>query len=152
MEKKKIANCYQCRWRGHLPGDAHSKCCHPYNRGVADNPLLKLLGAFAGVGRADFPAIAADKRLEIRANPAGLRGGWFHYPFNFDPIWLENCKGFAALTEDDPRRANKHYAEDTYGEAETCEQCCYCEECPKRFQCFTERGEETQIVIEEDEE
>ena len=32
--------------------------------------------------------------LNIEGNEHGIRSGWFNWPFNFDPIWLENCDGF----------------------------------------------------------
>jgi hypothetical protein len=31
---------------------------------------------------------------KVTANPAGVRMGWFCYPFNFDPTWLVTCDGF----------------------------------------------------------
>jgi len=141
MAKQKSVkpNCYECRWRGHNPGDAHSKCCHPYNTHFAKDPMLQMMGIFASVGRVALPAMA-DKRLKIKANPTGIKNGWFHYPFNFDPVWLEHCEGFEKIKEKDPRVVNKHFAEDTYGEAETCEQPYFCEDCPNRFKCFTERA------------
>ncbi len=125
-EKKVKPNCYECRWRGQCPGDAHSKCCHPYNAPLLNDPMLQMMGIFASVGRGDMPAMS-DKRLKIKANDTGLRRGWFHYPFNFDPVWLENCEGFAKLAEKDPRKEHN------------CEKPIFCEECPDRFKCYTER-------------
>jgi hypothetical protein len=26
--------------------------------------------------------------------PHGICNGWFIWPINFDPVWLENCDGF----------------------------------------------------------
>lgn len=49
-------DCYKCKYRGNLPGDAHSCCKHPN----------------------------------------GIKNGWFFWPLNFDPVWLENCDGFTA--------------------------------------------------------
>lgn len=133
-------NCYECRWRGHNPGSTHSKCCHPYNKELLDNPMLQMMGVFASVGRVDLPAMSSEK-LKIKANPAGIRGGWFHYPFNFDPIWLDHCEGFEKIRDKDPRVLNKNRAEDSYGNAKTCEKSCYCDDCDTRFKCFTERNE-----------
>jgi hypothetical protein len=39
------------------------------------------------------------KKLNIKANAIGVRGGWFMWPVNFDPVWLENCDGFEAKAE-----------------------------------------------------
>lgn len=32
--------------------------------------------------------------LNIKADPTGIKKGWFNFPFNFDPVWLDNCDGF----------------------------------------------------------
>jgi len=48
-----------------------------------------LLGIY-GIGKPS----EAIKKLNIKANPTGIRGGWFHWPGNFDPVWLLNCEGF----------------------------------------------------------
>lgn len=88
-------NCYKCVYRGNVPGDAHSCCNHPEV-------------ARAGLGSGIFDAIiamvtnpqainAAARKLEIAADPHGVRSGWFMWPANFDPVWLRNCNGF---TED----------------------------------------------------
>lgn len=41
------------------------------------------------------PQRAADA-LKIRANFHGIKNGWFVWPVNFDPVWLEHCDGFTA--------------------------------------------------------
>ena len=66
MEK---LNCYKCKYRRRIPGDAHSKCSHP-------------------------DADIKENKLNIEANYHGIRNGWFYWPLNFDPVWLENCDGF----------------------------------------------------------
>jgi hypothetical protein len=35
-------------------------------------------------------------KLNIKGNPHGIRNGWFNWPMNFDPTWLEQCEGFHA--------------------------------------------------------
>lgn len=73
--------CYECRYRGDLPGDAHSCCKYP------------------GV-RTSMPAILDSEnaliqdRLGITADQYGFMKGWFFWPANFDPAWLIECKGF----------------------------------------------------------
>ena len=34
--------------------------------------------------------------VTVTANPIGVRGGWFTWPYDFDPGWLESCDGFEA--------------------------------------------------------
>ena len=68
-------DCYKCKWRQTIPGDAHSACAHPI---VADG----------------IPG-----KLNIKGSPHGIKNGWFYWPFNFDPIWLENCDGMELKAE-----------------------------------------------------
>lgn len=128
MNKETIPNfsCYQCRWRGHLAEDTHSKCYHPYNREVT---LL------ASTKRASV--CIPDKRLKIKVNKRGLEQGWRNYPFHFDPIEVKSCKGFETITSKDIRAINKFRAADIHEEAQTCEKPYFCEECPERYKCFT---------------
>lgn len=90
-------NCYECRHRGTLPGDAHSCCKHPANKEVMNDPMAQIMGIFASVHRA--APIVADTGLSVRGNPTGIKRGWFNWPMNFDPNWLESCDGFTAKTE-----------------------------------------------------
>ena len=59
------ADCYKCKYRGTIPGDCHSKCNHP-----------------------------KPQSCNIKGNKHGISSGWFMWPWNFDPVWLENCNGF----------------------------------------------------------
>lgn len=97
-------NCYACKWRGSVPGDAHSRCHHPVTGGEDANPLAELMAIFGSVGRV-APMIDVDNavKLGIRANPHGIAHGWFQWPYNFDPVWLEACEGFEAKEKDAPK-------------------------------------------------
>lgn len=68
----KNPNCYLCIHRRPIAGDAHSSCYHPDS--------CKHNSVFV---------------LEIKGNRHGIDKGWFHWPFNYDPVWLDNCNGFA---------------------------------------------------------
>lgn len=81
------ANCYDCQYRGDIPGDAHSMCHHPLVK-----QDYNVLGALADM-LSGKNSEAAEK-LNIRASGHGVRSGWFFWPANFDPVWLENCDGF----------------------------------------------------------
>ena len=61
-KKTKAPDCYECKYRGEIPGDCHS-CC-------------------------------SNKQAKVVGNEHGKRSGWFFWPFNFDPTWLEECDGF----------------------------------------------------------
>lgn len=85
--KKERPDCYKCIHRGSLPGDAHSKCCHPEaKKGLADNDIAAMAEAFCG------KANGAKVKL-------GIRGGGQTWPANFNPVLLLECDGFNAGEE-----------------------------------------------------
>lgn len=90
-------NCYACKHRRGVPGDAHSSCHHPAVAHLHDGmgAILGLLGKrgpLAGMPIGDNP-------LNVTGNPHGIRNGWFIWPLNFDPVWLETCDGFEEREE-----------------------------------------------------
>lgn len=85
-------NCYDCIYRGDLPGDAHSCCNHPIVKPTREEPLNAILGLMASVGRIN-PSIEGNP-LGVTGSKRGIRHGWFCWPMNFDPVWLESCNGF----------------------------------------------------------
>lgn len=76
-----MPNCYECKYRGNVPGDTHSCCRYPGN----DSDPFAMFEPSNAVNMA---------KLNIRANRHGFEMGWFFWPCNFDPTWLENCDGF----------------------------------------------------------
>lgn len=54
------------------------------------------------VHRLDVPGSAHSRcnnfEAKVTASPRGVQGGWFRWPLNFDPVWLQSCDGFS----DDP--------------------------------------------------
>lgn len=83
-----------------VPGNAHSACGHLKVAGASDDPLDCLLAVFAGDGRADPIISKAASELGIKGNKHGILKGWFNWPWNFDPTWLENCNGFEETDND----------------------------------------------------
>lgn len=79
-------NCYACKWRGEIPGDCHSCCNHP--------ALLAGDGAIKWIECQAFLVSGRSALFNLTANAYGIRNGWFAWPINFDPIWLETCDGF----------------------------------------------------------
>ena len=84
IKEMKKPNCYSCKYRGKVPGSCHSSCHHP----KVDNPVIELVKIISG--DKENSALA----LNIRANPHGVKSGWFTWPIDFDPAWLLNCEGF----------------------------------------------------------
>ena len=79
-------NCYECKHRRSVPGDAHSECVNP--RISETDRLVTGFALMAG------QRSSAMKRLNVSANPHGIKRGWFYWPLNFDPVWLDTCDGF----------------------------------------------------------
>lgn len=80
-------NCYKCEYRGTVPGSCHSSCNHPK---VKDNQLTSLMSGFLGIQM---------QGLEVIGSRHGRENGWFMWPMNFDPVWLESCDGFKTKEE-----------------------------------------------------
>ena len=94
-DKPDIPKCYKCVHRDEVPGDAHSMCRHP--EAGSENSMGSLMATFASVRRVEpVVNLSGADALNIKANPHGARMGWFNWPYNFDPIWLEGCDGFEA--------------------------------------------------------
>ena len=74
-----------------MAGSAHSSCHHPDTKAIHGNPLANIIGIMGGA------VIDLDNTLGVVGSPHGIRKGWFSWPLNFDPVWLEKCNGFEAL-------------------------------------------------------
>lgn len=64
--------CYKCKFRTDLPGSAHSQC---------QAGLLTL----------------GTNKVQVVANQHGINKGWFMWPFDYDPVWLERCNVWDAM-------------------------------------------------------
>jgi hypothetical protein len=42
----------------------------------------------------DAHSKCVNKNAHIKGNNYGIRNGWFIWPYNYDPVWLESCDGF----------------------------------------------------------
>ncbi len=92
--------CYGCKWRANLPGDAHSCCQHPAAQQALNNPLGQVLAVFASVQRTEPVQGEPTALINVTGSQHGIRKGWFNWPWNFDPVWLETCDGFEARDDD----------------------------------------------------
>ena len=89
-----VNKCYDCKHRRTVPGSAHSRCGHPSVAQEAGDPLGNAFAIFASVGRTSPVVSSGAHKLNVKGNPHGIRKGWFNWPWNFDPTWLETCDGF----------------------------------------------------------
>ena len=92
-------NCYECRHRRTIPGSHHSRCDHPITKKIHDNPLLSIISIFASVNRAPPITLVSQapevlEKLDIKLNEHGVRKGWCNWPVDYDPVWVNQCKGF----------------------------------------------------------
>lgn len=78
----KKPNCYNCKYRRNIPGDAHSCCAYPGN----DSNMFT--GLFSKENQKNA------RKLNIEVDQHGIEMGWFLWPVNFDPVWLIRCDGF----------------------------------------------------------
>ena len=80
------------------PGSTHLSCDHPVTlverkKRKAEYAAFELLSTIAQGLVLPIPPSAA-LRLGIEANAIGIEGGWFNWPINYDPVWLQRCNGF----------------------------------------------------------
>lgn len=52
------------------------------------------MAIFASVGRVEPVIGPSFADLGIQGNAHGIKKGWFNWPWNFDPVWLDSCSGF----------------------------------------------------------
>lgn len=89
MSKPEMCDkCYDCIYRANLTYDAHSKCTHPY----AMQDLVQLMAPV----QISMTGSVQVGDLVVAGAAHGITSGWFTWPLNFDPTWLEYCSGFRA--------------------------------------------------------
>lgn len=88
-------NCYECKYRRNLPGDAHSRCAHP--RVPVLHPALAIFQEMTSGVKAE--GVPPEQAIRVTGNPHGIRSGWFMWPANFDPVWLVSCNGFEKVQQ-----------------------------------------------------
>jgi hypothetical protein len=42
----------------------------------------------------DEHSACVNREAKVMGNAHGIRHGWFFWPFNYDPVWLQECTGF----------------------------------------------------------
>lgn len=72
-------NCYKCKYRDGLNYSAHSRCTH--QNGMAEM-FLQMQGLSV---------------MGVKGNMHGIKKGWFLFPLDYDPVWLESCNEFTEI-------------------------------------------------------
>jgi hypothetical protein len=88
MENKK-PNCYGCKFRGTVPGSAHSRC-NLISSTVSDETKKFELEIMLATHQIQLTNGNTGEPL-VSMNEMGIRGGWASWPLDFDPVWLEVC-------------------------------------------------------------
>ena len=75
-------NCNNCIFK-QTQGHTHHLSCT-----VLDTePELKVQAFVAGQSSGQFGSY-------VQLHPHGVKNGWASWPYEFDPIWIEDCKFF----------------------------------------------------------
>ena len=85
-------DCYECKHRGTVLGSHHSRCKHPSLEPLMEHSVYQILALLGTVGRGMPVEISTE--LNVTGSEHGIKNGWFAWPFNFDPLWLEECDGW----------------------------------------------------------
>lgn len=83
--------CYKCPHHKTTPGDAHLECDHPIARAVGPNMLIAFGTGIANGFNINLKSPDGPLTISVYGKEHGIREGWFAWPINFDPIWLESC-------------------------------------------------------------
>jgi len=88
----------ECKHQRDITYDCHISCEHPKIQEIL--PIPNTFKVLASLGnRMTFPIPdEVSKALGVVGTEAGIREGWFNWPFNFDPLWLESCNGFEEVS------------------------------------------------------
>lgn len=75
-------NCYNCKYRGGVPGSVHSNCnVLPQNQFTV----------------AIYVAQQNGQTEKLKLNPHGVRNGWAFWPLDFDPCWVDHCNFYEEI-------------------------------------------------------
>ncbi len=91
-------DCYKCAWRRNVPGDCHSSCARPTLDIARTDPFNKLMAVLCSARNIPV-SMGPPPELTVTGNTHGISQGWFNWPYNFDPRWLETCNGFTPKRE-----------------------------------------------------
>ena len=46
----------------------------------------------------DYHSTCANREAKVKGHPTGIKGGWFNWPYNFDPTCVVSCDSFVSKT------------------------------------------------------
>ena len=111
--------CENCIYRGEVPNSIHSSCNHPVAINIISDSdsLFRMMECITGESRLGY---TGSLRLKLKENyeDYALGMGYFIFPINFDPLWIERCEGFTT---------EKPVLPGELCEEETCRNCGTCD-------------------------
>jgi hypothetical protein len=90
MEK---TNCYNCKFKGTVPGSAHSRC-NAIRESLSNESESSRLEMLLAGNLVSMTISEGDAKGEpiVKLNEHGVKNGWACWPLDFDPIWVDDCK------------------------------------------------------------
>jgi len=77
-------NCYNCKFKGNIAGDAHISCNYPKLNQTQKINISSLLLITPEQG---IQVLKDNFGFSVSTHP--IVSGWFNFPINFDPNWIE---------------------------------------------------------------
>lgn len=82
-------NCYGCKYRGTVPGSAHSRC-NVMKDNCTDETQIFTLEMGLAVGKFQLTNKQTGEPL-VGIDEYGFQSGWASWPIDFDPVWIKSC-------------------------------------------------------------
>lgn len=93
MSTQNPPDCRRCKWSRREPSGAHLCCMHPATELLWTLPGSRFVYVMGkGAGIVDYSE--QTKGLYVVGDETGKAIGAFNWPFNFDPLWLQECDGW----------------------------------------------------------
>ena len=86
----KKPNCYNCKFRGTVPGSAHSSCTVLRNPASGEDRNSELIELGLATGNLQLTDKYTNEPI-VKLDKHGVRNGWANWPIDFDPVWVERC-------------------------------------------------------------
>ena len=81
-------NCYNCKFKQNIAGDAHVSCEFP---NLTANDKFSISGLLIANFKQGNQVLKSNFGFSVDSHP--VQNGWFNFPINFDPNWIQGeCK------------------------------------------------------------
>lgn len=89
-------SCHTCKYKKNIPGDAHFQCAYP----LMDAKTSSIL-SLASIANPRAFNQEVKRMFGFTASEHGLQSGWFSFPSNFSPTWMEGeCNKHSDLVDE----------------------------------------------------